>query len=306
MALLNTRYSDFTFEADVTITGGSDSNRNPGFLFRVTDAVLGADNFHGYYAGINADGHVVLGSGANNWNQLASAPVDATVNKSHRLKVQAVGTKLTLWVDDMRTAKFTVSDNTYKSGMTGVRTYHTGAIFDDIQMLPLQFWDDFSSNTLSKWQTYSGEFDASQGVMDMKQSGGSMAIISDRIFDDFAMEVEITVSQNGDSGVVLRSSSPNDGNIGYYGYYVGMSNGKIVFGRVENDWTELSRKDAPDIQLGFNHLKVSAKGSIFSIFVNDMVAPKIVVSDATFKTGLAGVRVHDCMALVKSVAVYRA
>lgn len=305
-ALLNTDYSDFIFEADITISGGPVPNRNPGLMYRVSDPSAGPDSYHGYCVGITADGQVVLGSAANNWNQLASATATVAVGQVHRLKVRAVGNKFSVWIDDMRTPKLTVTDSTYKSGMTGVKTYQTGAIFDNVQILPLKFWDDFSSKTLDKWHTYSGDFDASGGLIVAQPSGGSMAVISDHLFGDFVMEVDMTVMSAGDVGLVLRITSPTDGNVGYYGYYVGMSNGNVVFGRVGNGWTELSRKDASDIQVGFNHLKVLAKGPNFSIYVNDMIVPKIVVSDATYGTGLAGVRVHNCGSFIQTVAVYNA
>lgn len=56
-ALLKSSYSNFTFEADITLTGDSG---NAGLIFRVPNPSDGPDAYKGYYAGISTENNVVL------------------------------------------------------------------------------------------------------------------------------------------------------------------------------------------------------------------------------------------------------
>jgi hypothetical protein len=128
-ALLDTNFSDLTFDADVTPrSAGGDS----GIVFRATGATTGVDAYRGYYAGISAAGRVVLGKANNNWTQLGSAPMAIAPGRAHHVRVEAVGPSIKVYVDDLTTPKIAVSDPTYTSGATGVRVFNTAAAFDNV------------------------------------------------------------------------------------------------------------------------------------------------------------------------------
>lgn len=58
----NTLFSDLSYEASVKLNSQGDA----GLLFRVTDQVIGADAYQGYYVGINASsGQIQLGKSSN-------------------------------------------------------------------------------------------------------------------------------------------------------------------------------------------------------------------------------------------------
>ncbi|MET0135142.1 MAG: family 43 glycosylhydrolase [Kibdelosporangium sp.] len=129
-ALLDTNFSNLTYDADVTPRSASGDS---GIVFRVTQPATGTDSYRGYYAAI-ASGRVLLGKAANNWTQLASVPMTITSGTAYRLRVEAVGSTIKVSVNDLSTPKITVTDTSHTSGSNGVRVFNTAASFDNISV----------------------------------------------------------------------------------------------------------------------------------------------------------------------------
>jgi hypothetical protein len=130
-ALLDTNFSDLIYEADLTVTSGTG---DAGLLFRVTQAGTGADSYYGYYAGLKPSGQVVLGRAANNWLQLATAPMTIALNTSYHVKVEASGSSIKVFVDDMTTPKIGVTDTTHTTGANGIRVFNAAARLDNVSI----------------------------------------------------------------------------------------------------------------------------------------------------------------------------
>ncbi|WBB61832.1 glycoside hydrolase family 43 protein [Streptomyces sp. WMMC500] len=116
-SLQDTNFADLVYEGDVTLTHGT---ADAGFAFRATSPGSGPDGFTGYYAGLTPKG-VVLRTAGEEARTLGRAPVDVGVGETHRLKVEAVGPSLKVYVDDMTTPKISVTDAAHASGAHGVR-----------------------------------------------------------------------------------------------------------------------------------------------------------------------------------------
>lgn len=134
-ALINQgTFSDFAYEADVTfnVAGG-----NGGLIFRVGTAGVGDDTYQGYYAGIE-NGSVMLGVANNNWKELKRAAAsDIKARQPYRMRVEAKGDSISVFVGDMTKARLTVKDGTYKSGKNGVRTVKTPLVTDNVRIYAL-------------------------------------------------------------------------------------------------------------------------------------------------------------------------
>lgn len=128
--------TNFTFEADVVVPSGSNSNGKTGLLFRMSNPTVGVNNYQGYWAGISNDGKVLIGRANNSWTQLAVKQETIEVGQVHHIMIQASGNQLAVYLDDLETPKITIQDGTYSSGMFGVRVYQTGATFDNIEITP--------------------------------------------------------------------------------------------------------------------------------------------------------------------------
>jgi glycosyl hydrolase family 43 len=128
-SLLDDNHVNATWDADVTVTSGVG---DAGLVFRATSLATGADAYRGYYAGITPAGRVILGRADNNWTQLGAASLPIVAGQRYHLRVQATGSTIKVYVDNLTTPKITVTDATYASGASGVRVYNAAAAFDNI------------------------------------------------------------------------------------------------------------------------------------------------------------------------------
>jgi hypothetical protein len=128
-ALLDTNFGNFTYDADVTVTSGTG---DAGVMFRVTQPAVGTDSYRGYYAGISPAGRVVLGRVNYSWAQLQSVPMTVTPGTRYRFRVEAIGSAIRVYVNDMATPKINVTDATYPSGANGVRVFNAAGAFDNV------------------------------------------------------------------------------------------------------------------------------------------------------------------------------
>jgi hypothetical protein len=90
------------------------------------------DSYRGYYAGISSAGRVLLGKADNGWTPLASVPMTIRPGTAYHLRVDAVGSSIRVFVDDMSTPKISMVDASYASGANGVRVFNVAATFDDV------------------------------------------------------------------------------------------------------------------------------------------------------------------------------
>lgn len=130
-ALLNTNFTDLVYDADITIVSG---DGDAGLLFRTVSPSVGTNAFEGYYAGISTAGSVTLGKANGSWTQIGAAKLDISVNTQYHVRVTAVGRDISVFVEDMETAKIAISDETYTEGQDGVRIFTAEALFDNISV----------------------------------------------------------------------------------------------------------------------------------------------------------------------------
>ena len=128
----NTNFSDFSYEAKVQLNSTGDA----GLMFRVTDQVIGAEAYNGYYVGINAEsGQIQLGKSSNQkWVVLATAQQQQLeLGKSYPLRIEAKGAELKVYFNNGLKPILSVSDAEFSSGSIGVRAYDALASITDLQ-----------------------------------------------------------------------------------------------------------------------------------------------------------------------------
>lgn len=125
----STSFSDFTYDAKVQVGSIGDG----GLIFRASKFSLGADEYNGYYLGINAENKsVILGKANGEWNLLKVLPMNIEANKWYQIRVIAKGTNLKIYIGDMTTPKIDFIDASFLSGSIGVRSYNAITRWDDI------------------------------------------------------------------------------------------------------------------------------------------------------------------------------
>ncbi|MFC9946205.1 family 43 glycosylhydrolase [Streptomyces pratensis] len=122
LALQDTDFSDLVYEADVTLRHGRSES---GLAFRVTQPGTGTEGFHGYYADLTAKGLVLGKATGDERTPLATARLAAAVGTTHRVRIEAVGSSLKVYVDDMTRPKISTTDTAFASGSNGVHTTRT-------------------------------------------------------------------------------------------------------------------------------------------------------------------------------------
>ena len=115
-----TVFQDFTYEADVSVGDAG----NAGLMFRVSKPSLGADAYNGYYVGLfPQQGRVELGKVGGKYTPLQSAQKTLAVNTPIRVRVEARGPRLQVFVGHDTQPLLEVTDETFTKGAIGVRQY---------------------------------------------------------------------------------------------------------------------------------------------------------------------------------------
>jgi hypothetical protein len=71
----------------------------------------------------------MLGKSENRWIPLAAKPFPIRADHRHRVRVEARGPLIQVWIDDSEAPVLTFEDGTYRAGAVGVRSYSDRASF---------------------------------------------------------------------------------------------------------------------------------------------------------------------------------
>ena len=161
---------------------------------------------------------------------------------------------------------------------------------------PYQVTERFDTDNDSAWTDYGGAWSAATGKYTVAVDPGAKALVSNTTFSSLTYTGDVTAN-GGNAGLIFRVSNPSVGADSYQGYYAGIDTaGNVVLGKANNGWTQLALTPMTITPGAVYHLKVTAIGSSIKVYVNDMTAPKIAVTDTTYTTGLIGVRTYNAAA----------
>ncbi|KAL3954473.1 hypothetical protein ACCO45_010036 [Purpureocillium lilacinum] len=168
------------------------------------------------------------------------------------------------------------------------------------------FIDDFNDGNLDNWKIYDGSYDASTKALVAGNSIGGKALINTKNFTDFTFEADIVIPKvgAGNAGLVFRAANPGIGADTYNGYYVGFgTDGNMALGRANNNWKHLGGARVGIAAGKSYHVMVQAHDDSLTVYLDDMITPKIAVRDSTYRRGYNGVRVYQTGAIFDNVRI---
>jgi signal transduction histidine kinase len=152
-----------------------------------------------------------------------------------------------------------------------------GAAFYVIQV-PREphYRDSFGSGETAEWHAYGGSWDSYQGMIrNNSDERGAKLITGSSDWHDYTVDADmLLLGQNGDAGIIVRSSDEEEGVDAYNGYYVGLRdhNNTFVIGRANHGWMEYQAAPVEDPIRPFRwyHLRVVAVGCEIAALASDL------------------------------------
>jgi hypothetical protein len=171
---------------------------------------------------------------------------------------------------------------------------------------PAAFSDNFDDGNDTGWTKYGGTWSVVSGWYTVASDPGAKSVANGTNYANFTYQADVQISTSGsnnNAGLLFRVSNPSTGADAYNGYYAGLQNNRIVLGRANGSWTELSSYTMTISLNTTYHVKVEANGSSIKVYVTDMTTPKITYTDSTWTSGLIGIRTYACGAKVDNISV---
>lgn len=176
------------------------------------------------------------------------------------------------------------------------------------------YHDSFASGRTAEWHAYGGSWDFYDGaIRNNSDERGAKLITGSSGWGDYSVEADVLLlGQNGDAGVILRSSDEEEGVDSYSGYYVGLRdrNNTVAIGRADHGWMEyqaISVRKKPIHPLHWYHLRVIAVGcDIAALALDPETHEETAVAmreEDCAKTGRIGLRSYSSGGLWKNVRV---
>jgi hypothetical protein len=90
----------------------------------VSKPTIGADAYDGYYFGLfTTKNRVELGKAAGKYTVLKTAPLPLTPERAYQVRIEARGSQIRVFVDNMVLPIIEASDASFTEGSIGVRQY---------------------------------------------------------------------------------------------------------------------------------------------------------------------------------------
>ncbi len=206
-----TDFSNFIYEADVAISGGTASD-NAGLIFRVSEPTVGADNLKGYYVGICNDGKVQIGRFNNGWKELAAAPFAVEANRTYHFRVEANGPEISVFVDDVYVAG--AEDGMWSHGAIGMRTWRVNAKYDNVAVYIIRPVESITldKDTLTLEASGTAQLTATAGPHNATDrmvhftSDNAAVTVSDEIYNEETGMTTVTVTANNTGREAITAS----------------------------------------------------------------------------------------------------
>jgi hypothetical protein len=293
-------------EADITATQFSGSDRWFGLVVRRAN-----DQFY-YYVTVRQSNVIALKSMRDgHFETLASKSFPVSLNRSYRIRLEAIGTRLRVLVDGALQLEATGA--AISAGQAGIQMYRTSAQYDNVvvtpnPLLPL-YVDDFESTRGDRW-THSGNgnwstvSDGSKVLLqsDTRMSTGARAITGiateDQVIEVRVKPTTFDNSTNPWLGLITRYVDDNN----YY-YVTLRKDGNISLRKLVNGAIHILQTRPFTTRIGrWYKLRMESVGDKLRVYVDGV--PTLQAQDATFDRGKYGLMTYRTAAEYDDVNVH--
>jgi anti-sigma regulatory factor (Ser/Thr protein kinase) len=178
-------------------------------------------------------------------------------------------------------------------------------------------WNDgFASGDIEGWQAFGGAWSLYQGgIRNNSDERGAKFVTGSAAWSDYAVDADVSLlGDDGDAGIIVRSSDEEEGVDSYSGYYVGLrdSNNSLTIGRADHGWTEYQAVSPRKRLLPSHwyHLHIVAAGcAIAAVASSDTPGDRTWVAmhePACTRSGRIGLRSYSSGGLWKNIRVTQA
>ncbi len=280
------RMADGIYEADITLDNLYDNNGNAGFTFRSANYLVGSDGPDGYYAGIG-NGYVQVGRMNNNWKELANVKVpELKKGTTHRLRVAVFGSRIQVYVDDVKTPYVDIVDSTYTEGGASIRGFQSDSTIDNIRIASIpNYSSDFAHGT-GEWDV-NGIWKNEEGSY--QANGKSSAFIDANALKDFRISADLLAEEEDSCpALALRASESADGVDGYR-VVLNVKEDKIQLIKSQKGADTVLAERAWKLETGTAYpVSAEVRGSSLRVYLNNAPKAMFAVTDDTFEKGKVG------------------
>ena len=180
----------------------------------------------------------------------------------------------------------------------------------------LPYHDSFAARNADEWHALGGTWELADGtIRNESDERGAKLIAGSPYWRNYSVEADIQLlGQDGDAGLIVRSSDEENGVDSYSGYYVGLRNhdNTLVLGRADHGWIENKAVAIPGGIQPFHwyHLKVMAVDCEIAASVADTVQKIAILTGMSEKNcqkaGRIGLRSYSSGGVWRNVSASRA
>lgn len=282
----NTDRTNQAVQADIKPTAFATTTGDKwfGLVARYSDA----NNY--YYVTLRNNNTVLLRRMVSGvFTTLDTAPLPITLNRNYRVRLEAIGTRLRLFVDDQLLAE--ASDRTHTHGSAGVMMYKTRADYDNIvvsgnphtTLATYQFRAEHES--LTNWQTL-GTWTEADGVYAQSDLAAGARSIGGIATDDQILNARMrrTSAAGTNNWFGLATRYRDAGNY----YYITLRNDNTIALRklVNNAIVELDTAAFTVTTNAWYQTRFEAIGTQLRVYINDQL--QLEATDNSHATGRYG------------------
>jgi signal transduction histidine kinase len=128
----------------------------------------------------------------------------------------------------------------------GVLLFLCFSVYLHNPMRGLPYRDSFANGKADEWKALGGTWEVANGAMrNDSDERGAKLLAGSFYWRDYSIEADVMLlGEDGDAGLILRSSNEEEGVDSYRGYYAGLRrhDNSLVLGRADHEWLENTKK----------------------------------------------------------------